>query len=49
MLSMMFLLINAVSLVAAEVEVDVDEDVPCARVIVEVPMITDAVTIRRGK
>jgi len=48
MLSMMFLLIKAVSLVAAEAEVGVVDEF-CARVIVDVPMITDAVTIRRGK
>jgi len=51
MLSIMFLLMKAVSLIAAEVEPE-DEvvvDDLCARVIVDVPMITEAVTIRRGK
>jgi len=48
---MMFLLMKAVSLVAAEVELEEEVVVDdfCARVIVDVPMITDAVTIRRGK
>jgi len=46
---MMFLLMNAVSLVAEEEEAEVVVDVFCAKEIVDVPMITDAVTIRRGK
>jgi len=50
---MMFLLMNPVSLVAAEAEVEVEAavepDVFCVNVIVDVPMITDAVTISRGK
>jgi len=51
MLSMMFLLMNEVSLVPVEAEVEAEGEVEvlCAKVIVDVPMITDAVTIRRGK